>query len=250
MNKKRKLLIVDDDSVALEIAKEGINEKCLGIYEILVAEGGAQGIAIATSERPDIILLDLSMPDINGFEVLDELSKRGVETRVVIWTGRASYQNIETAVRCVKHGACDFITKPIDLDEIYTVLKRSLALDTTLNMSILNSSPSVKKLVGETEHLDRQLANVTDELNRLRRRSYAKDVISKSVLLLIAATVSFALKSTGAFTSEVTFLTTLVILFVLLLIPWGRLQSVEAQSRKLKARLAMQSLRKEEDRPN
>ncbi len=241
MKKKRSLLIVDDDLELLSAFKDALDPAYIGVDEILFSEDGASAIRVASSHRPDIILLDLGMKPVSGFDVLDEIAKRSIETRVVIFTGASEYRNIEIAVKCLKHGACDFICKPLKLKEIEDTLKKSLALDTTINMAILRSAPSVKRLMADVEFLNNQLQKTSDELKILQKRTFRKEIFSKFALVLTAVAAILVFKETNVIVSSSSLTISFVILVALLLIPWGNLKSLETQYKNLKTKLTIQN---------
>lgn len=116
------ILIIDDE--------KGMREGCRRIlehedYEILLAENGTQGLEVAKSDRIDMALIDLKMPDIDGLEVLKEIRKIDAETISIIVSGHGT---IETAVEAMKAGAFDFLTKPFTPDQLLKVIEKGLIL--------------------------------------------------------------------------------------------------------------------------
>jgi CheY-like chemotaxis protein len=83
----RKVLVVDDDDVARYVVRRALEDSP---FELLEAAGGQQGLEKARRERPDVILLDLSMPDLSGFDVLDalEADEASRDIPVIIHSGR------------------------------------------------------------------------------------------------------------------------------------------------------------------
>jgi two-component system, NtrC family, response regulator AtoC len=110
-------LIVDDDTHAAEALAE------------LVAENGfttacadsLQGARDLLSTSPDVILLDLILPDGNGLELLRDATTRESETQVVVITGHAT---LESSIEAMRHGATDYLLKPINLSHLRGVLSR------------------------------------------------------------------------------------------------------------------------------
>ena len=102
------VLIIDDDSAVRTVVNRILTRNG---YEVLEAEYGQAGCGRAVSDKPDIILLDLMMPVMDGFQVLSKL-KRNPETRdipVIILTARI---DAESEKRCMISGAVDYIKKP------------------------------------------------------------------------------------------------------------------------------------------
>ena len=117
----RTLLIIDDetsirDSLGGALSDEG--------YQILKAHNATSGIELAQKNHPDLILLDIWMPEVDGMTALQEMRKRGVEAPVIIMSGHG---NIETAVKATKLGAFDFMEKPIELDRLLVLIRNALS---------------------------------------------------------------------------------------------------------------------------
>jgi len=115
-----KILIIDDDPQIRMLLKDRLeaNE-----YLIFQAENGIQGLEAATKENPDLVLLDLNMPEMDGFEVLTRLNKKMPEIMVVILTAHGT---IERAVEAMKLGAYDFLPKPSKPDHILLIVRKAL----------------------------------------------------------------------------------------------------------------------------
>jgi two-component system, OmpR family, phosphate regulon response regulator PhoB len=105
---KRRILIVDDiESIRKLVALTLSDER----YEVLTADGGMQGLRLAQDRPPALVLLDIEMPDINGFEVCRQLKSdpRTKEATVVMLTGLAQESD---KARCREAGADDYFVKP------------------------------------------------------------------------------------------------------------------------------------------
>jgi diguanylate cyclase (GGDEF)-like protein len=117
-----KLLIIDDNLDALEVAKTRLAKENL---DILCAEGGIQGLEMARREKPDLILLDLEMPDMSGFDVCREL-KSDLElcmTPVLFLSGSTT---AEDKVKGLDLGAVDYVAKPFDTFELRARVRAAL----------------------------------------------------------------------------------------------------------------------------
>ncbi|HUS19586.1 MAG TPA: sigma-54 dependent transcriptional regulator [Terriglobales bacterium] len=115
---KIRFLIVDDD--------KNIRRLCTTIgtslgFECSEADSGQAALNIIDTASPDMILADLMMPNMSGLEFLDEVKKLSPRTEVAIMTGHGS---IEAAVRAMRMGAYDFITKPFRIEELKLLLQR------------------------------------------------------------------------------------------------------------------------------
>jgi two-component system response regulator AtoC len=115
-----KLLIVDDD----RLIRWSLRQKCEEWgYQVAEAEAGEPGLKLAQRESPDLILLDVRMPDMTGLEVLDQLKKSGDTTPVIMITADPQLDDAKAAL---KLGAYDFIGKPLDFDELHVTVRTSL----------------------------------------------------------------------------------------------------------------------------
>src|SRR5687767_13929919 len=106
--KRRRILVVDDDLSTIEI----LNEVLGGTYEVLFATSAKQAHNIARLASPDLILLDVMMPEMDGFELCD-LLRRDVGTAdipVIFITGLG---DIDAEIRGLQVGAVDYVTKPV-----------------------------------------------------------------------------------------------------------------------------------------
>ena len=87
-----------------------------------VAENGEEAIKLVRARDLDVVVMDFKMPGRNGLDVLKDLKQINPELDVVMVT---AYGTIETAVEAMKAGAVDYITKPIELDELLLILKKA-----------------------------------------------------------------------------------------------------------------------------
>lgn len=117
-----KVLIVDDDPMVQRIAAARLKKENL---EIASADCGRQGLQAAAEEKPDVILLDVDMPDLSGFEVINRLQADPELARipVIFVTGSA---DVENKVRGLDLGAVDYVTKPFDPFELRARVKAAL----------------------------------------------------------------------------------------------------------------------------
>jgi len=115
---KHRVLIVDDDANHAEVIAEGIER--VG-FDPFVVTSGEEGLSALDQEEFDIIVTDLVMKGIDGIQILQEARRRSEFCEVVIVTG---YGSVETAVRAMQEGAAHYITKPVNLLELRTVLNK------------------------------------------------------------------------------------------------------------------------------
>src|SRR5438477_4759458 len=118
-----KIMVVDDE----RLVRWSLRQKCEEWgYQVVEAEAGDPGLRVAQSESPDLVLLDVRLPDIGGLEVLDQLKKNGDARAVIMITADPQLDDVKAAL---KLGAYDFIGKPLDFEELHVTIKN--ALETT-----------------------------------------------------------------------------------------------------------------------
>ena len=117
----RKILIVEDVEYNRDLLVQLLEEE----YEILTAADGASGIELAARHRPDLILMDLSLPGIDGWEATRRLKARPETAAipVIALTAHAMHGDEDRARAC---GCDDYLTKPIDEDQLFARLARLL----------------------------------------------------------------------------------------------------------------------------
>jgi DNA-binding NtrC family response regulator len=120
MEDKIKILVVEDDKGTRESLSEILEMEG---YETKTAENGQRAMKFLGEDEYDIVLTDLKMPLADGMEVLKHVKKTAPETEVVIFTGFASIKN---AVEAMKLGASDYVTKPLQVDDIKIKIQKAL----------------------------------------------------------------------------------------------------------------------------
>jgi len=143
------VLIIDDEIAIRETLEQILSYEG---YDVAKAGSGTEGLAVVASSVPDAILLDIKMPGMDGFEVLDRLAKDGYHVPVIVISGHG---NIETAVDAVRKGAYDFLEKPLDRSRLLVTLSNCLEHQEVLSdRRILQDQVVVSHpLVGESRGL-------------------------------------------------------------------------------------------------
>ena len=136
MDDKIKILVIDDDDSGREALAMLLRSSG---YEVTSASTGESALDFIEREHYQVIVSDLFLPDKSGLDILQNVQKISPSTEVIVVTGHASAQ---TAVRAMKEGAFDYITKPIDFDELKIVVSKAL---------------EKQKLLSENMYLRRQL---------------------------------------------------------------------------------------------
>ena len=114
------ILIVDDEPSILQSLSGLLTDEG---FEIYTADNGYEALKIIDSEVPDMVLLDIWMPGIDGIETLKEIKKTNPALPVIIITGHG---NVETAVKATKLGAFDLIEKPLNIDKVIVAINNAL----------------------------------------------------------------------------------------------------------------------------
>ncbi len=137
-------MIVDDE----RLVRWSLRQKCEEWgYHVVEAEAGEPGLKLAAHESPDLVLLDVRLPDISGLEVLSQLKKNGDARAVIMITADPQLDDIKTAL---KLGAYDFVGKPLDFDELNVAVKN--ALETTrLRTEVQSLRGEVRRRTGYHE---------------------------------------------------------------------------------------------------
>ncbi|HWR89074.1 MAG TPA: sigma-54 dependent transcriptional regulator, partial [Dissulfurispiraceae bacterium] len=150
-------LVVDDE--------EGIRESISGIledegYAVVTASSGEEALSLARENVPDVVFLDVWLPEIDGIETLSRLREIDENMPVIMISGHA---NIELALKATKLGAYDFLEKPLSLDKVVIVGKRAfehrklgeenrtLKADLGKKWSLIGESPRMKTLRQQIE---------------------------------------------------------------------------------------------------
>jgi DNA-binding NtrC family response regulator len=117
--KKASILIVDDDHAIRFAFQKTFAQN----QSVLSAADGLEALEIMNKEKPDLVFLDISMPKMNGLDVLETIKSKDIGVPVIIITGEG---NMKTAMQAMKLGAYDYLTKPLDIDKIRLTANRAL----------------------------------------------------------------------------------------------------------------------------
>lgn len=155
----QKILVIDDDESLRRVLEYTLQEEG---YEVFTAASGEEGLELFEERQPALVITDMKMPGLNGFQVLKEVKERSAETLVIIVT---AFGEVDAAVKAMKLGAYDFITKPLSRDELKLTVKKALQL---LGLSEENRQlreklagrDDLKNLVGMSPKMERLFASV------------------------------------------------------------------------------------------
>ena len=162
MNNRPRILIVDDEkdvrwALCALMREEGMMP--------LEARNGVEALGHMRAEFPDVVLLDVKLPDVDGMQVLKEVRKFDLITPVIMLT---AYGTIKLAVEAVKGGAYDFLTKPFDNDEVVFTIHRALrerAL--TVEVQRLHSQPGADRPLHKTMGTSEHVARLAEQVRRV-----------------------------------------------------------------------------------
>ena len=115
----QKILIIEDEPSILLGLKDELSQN----YQIFTADCGNQGLKLAKENQPGLILLDIVLPDLDGFQVCQKLKEEGVDSSIIMLTAK---DQIVDKVKGLELGADDYITKPFSLDELKARIKAVL----------------------------------------------------------------------------------------------------------------------------
>ncbi|MGA9110015.1 MAG: sigma-54-dependent transcriptional regulator [Smithella sp.] len=148
---KDAILVVDDEESICQSLKAILSDEG---YQVLVAGSGEEAVKIVEEEMPQLVLLDIWLPGMDGLETLKAIKKINPDVLVIIMSGHGT---IETAVRATKLGAFDFIEKPLSLDKIIILVNNAI------NLIHLNEENALlKQKVSHQYELTGQSALITE----------------------------------------------------------------------------------------
>jgi len=120
----RRIMVVDDDPIVCGSLRELLRFEG---YDVHTASDGEQALALLTSNPYSLVIADVNMPGISGLELLKQIKREYPLTEVILST---AYGTIESAVQAIKHGAYNYVTKPLVDDEIIMMVERSIQVQT------------------------------------------------------------------------------------------------------------------------
>ena len=149
---KPKILIIDDEPRMCQSLKELLSSQN---YELNTANSAKEAIEFLNNNRFDLILLDLCLPDMNGYHVMDHISKQGIGTLVIVLTGHASE---ESAIEALRRGAYDYLKKPFEPEKLLITVKNAL-----YQKKIKRDEEIAKEALRESEERYRCYINVAND---------------------------------------------------------------------------------------
>ncbi len=143
-----KILIIDDEKSIRLALKDIFDDEG---YEVELAEDGSTGLEKGISGKFDVIFCDIKMPGMDGIEVLSKMVAEGVESPIVMISGHG---DIDTAVKCIKAGAYDFVQKPLDLNRVLITVKNA-----TDHKDVVKENKTLRKKIASTSFVQEIVGN-------------------------------------------------------------------------------------------
>lgn len=143
---KATVLVVDDENSIIDALSSILEDEG---YNVITASSGEKGLKMFSKHNPDIILLDIWMPDMDGIETLKQIRAMDKDVSIIMISG---HSNIDTAVKAIKLGAYDFLEKPLSLDKVIILIQRALEKQNLEkeNIALKNSILKQWEIIGES----------------------------------------------------------------------------------------------------
>jgi len=197
------ILVVDDDTRVLEILSESLHRKG---YNVRQAINGRQAVETYDHSLPELVILDLGLPDMDGIEVLKQFRARTNSDIPVIFL--SAHGDIEKRIESLEHGAEEYLVKPVSLRELNSRIEKILARSTRARALRAKSNSLQNQLTRRREHQSRMnkefkrqllsmrtLFAVSQDINRLLDTTELVNVVSLTLLgeLQVSSMAMFAL---------------------------------------------------------
>ncbi len=124
--KRQRILVVDDDPKIVKFIKTNLEARD---YELLVARGGSEALTVYRAESPDLVILDIMLPGIDGFEVCNQIRTQS-QVPIIMLSARGDTKD---KVQCLIAGADDYVTKPFDIAELIARIRAVLRRNKSVN---------------------------------------------------------------------------------------------------------------------
>ena len=118
----RKVLLIDDDDSLRRVTEYSLHSAG---FQVLSAADGKQGLASFRTDSPQVVITDIQMPGLSGYDILQQIKSERPETIVIVIT---AYSSVEKAVDAMKQGAYDYLAKPFSRDELVLVVEKAFNL--------------------------------------------------------------------------------------------------------------------------
>ena len=184
MTNRRKVLVVDDEHLILQIISDIFTGEG---YDVVTAFNFDKALQLLKEDSFHAVLTDIRMPKNNGMDLLESIRVFSMDLPVIIMTGFAS---LETAMEAVKHGAFDYLTKPLDFNKLKSVLRHAIE---KYELVLEN-----RRLVQELQEI-----NATLELKVKERNRELENILNSTHESIITTDKELIIKSTNPQTSKI-----------------------------------------------
>jgi len=183
--KKATILVVDDNPVNLGVLFESLRR---AKFKVLIAQDGRSGLRLIKRMRPDLILLDVIMPDMDGFELCRRLSAEIDMTQIpVIFL--SAMTDTAAKIKALDLKAVDYITKPFQPEEVVARVQRHLMLR-NLQSSLAEKNAQLRAEIAERQRVEAHLANVVAMSSTLQREALLPFIVERANTLVPAKSMS------------------------------------------------------------
>ena len=146
-----KILVIDDEQSIRETLEMFFGEAGHTVYK---AASGEQGVRLARQHEPDVVILDIRLPDCSGLDLIARIHKGSAAPKIIMIT---AFQDMETTIQAMKRGAYDYIHKPLDADKVDKAVKRALHTlkidrETPLHRGI-TKPPNPDVIIGKSDQM-------------------------------------------------------------------------------------------------
>lgn len=178
-----KILIVDDEKNMRWALSKALKKE----YEVYVAENGLEAIEQYNKVHPDIILLDIRMPKLNGIEVLKRIKETDALIPIIMIT---AHGDVKSAIEAMRIGALDYISKPFDIDELKIIIEKSLKYKSIRNsyeLLIENNKDQNTMIIGKSIKMNQvydmiqRVANSTATVLICGESGTGKELVAKKI---------------------------------------------------------------------
>lgn len=180
---KESILIVDDDNDLHNVLTHVLEGDG---YRLFHALNGRSGLHMALTEKPDLIMLDMNLPIMNGLEILDELNRAGLSIPVIFMT---CFSSTETAVKAFHLGVNFYLAKPLDLEEVKQTVAQALAQTRLqrekfeMERNLIAADAVRQTVVTLSHHINNQLMVIQTSLALMDEQLYQEQQELKQLLI-------------------------------------------------------------------
>ncbi|MCM2324430.1 MAG: sigma-54 dependent transcriptional regulator [Oligoflexia bacterium] len=179
----RSVLVIDDEASIRQSLTGALSDEG---YHVRVAGSGKEGLEAIRADRPDAVILDIWMPELDGLETLKLIKAEWPDLLVIMMSGHG---NIETAVRATKLGAFDFVEKPLSLERLLVLLQNAANVQDLAreNQALRRQVRKARMLVGESaqmkqiQQLIRRVAPTTGSVLITGENGTGKELVAHSI---------------------------------------------------------------------